>query len=486
MKPLFSEPQHPQFTRRKAIQAGAIGLLGLGTNHLHALQAAGDVEPRKEPKAKSVIYIYLPGGLAQHDSFDPKPHAPDDVRGEFGTIATQTPGIQISEHLPLLAQRTNRWSMVRSLTHPNNEHWQGHMVMCSGRTMIPPGFQASKPQPTDWPSMAAIAGNAMRGRNNLPPAVILPETLMDYAGGTASGQFAGQMGRHCDPWVVKAVPFRGEKTYGAFPTYSFNHLTEAYVNTDHLKFGTPSLSLPEGVGNGRLKTRMNLLESIEHQRRHLDEAAAIGKFDHHRQAAVSLITSEKVKWAFDVASADAKTQDRYGRNSFGWSLLMARRLVDVGVSLVQINLGNLSTWDTHGANFPKLKDFLLPPTDMALSALLDDLHESGQLENTLIVMASEFGRTPKISRLPQFYKLPGRDHWGAVQSVFFAGGGVQGGRVIGSSDKIGAYPSSDVQRPENMAASIYNALGIPRTANWFDAVDRAHQVYHGSPIAGLT
>src|SRR5207244_3594776 len=157
-----------------------------------------------------------------------------------------------------------------------------------------------------------------------------------------------------------------------------------------------------------------------------------------------------------------RTLDRYGRHAFGWSLLMARRLVELGVNLVQVNLGNNETWDTHGNAFPHLKDRLLPPTDQALSALLDDLSDSGLLDTTLIVMAGEFGRTPKISTLTQFYKGPGRDHWGAVQTVFLAGGGVKGGRVVGSSDRTGGYPATDPPTPENMAATVYAALGLPR------------------------
>ena len=177
--------------------------------------------------------------------------------------------------------------------------------------------------------------------------------------------------------------------------------------------------------------------------------------------------------------------DRYGRHSFGWSLLMARRLIEAGVNLVQVNLGNNETWDTHGNMFPHLKDKLFPPTDQALSALLDDLNASGLLDSTLIVMAGEFGRTPRISTLPSHYKLPGRDHWGKVQTVFLAGGGVIGGRVVGSSDKIGGFPRSDVQTPENLAATIYHTLGMPATVAWHDVQDRPHYVYRGNPITTL-
>jgi hypothetical protein len=229
---------------------------------------------------------------------------------------------------------------------------------------------------------------------------------------------------------------------------------------------------------------MDLLQSIEHQRQDLDRAAITESFDRSRERAISLLTDPKVKQILDVTRERPETLERYGRNSFGWSLLMARNLVEAGVNLVQVNLGNNETWDTHGEAFPHLKDKLYPPTDRALSALLDDLHERGMLDETLIVMAGEFGRTPKISHLPQHYKLPGRDHWGAVQTVFFAGGGTKGGRVVGSSDKIGAFPASDVQRPANMAATIYTALGLPETAAWYDDLNRPTHIFEGTPITG--
>ena len=200
-----------------------------------------------------------------------------------------------------------------------------------------------------------------------------------------------------------------------------------------------------------------------------------------------MLLEGRVHKALDVHAADDRLQDRYGRNSFGWSLLMARQLVEAGVSLVQVNLGNDESWDTHEAAFRVLKDFLLPPTDRAVSALIEDLSERGLLDDVLIVMAGEFGRTPKVFTFPGAEtKLPGRDHLGAVQTVFFAGGGVRGGTVVGESDAIGGYPKSDPQTPENMAATIYEALGLPRTLVWKDKLDRPHQVYHGDPIPGLT
>jgi hypothetical protein len=472
---------HPHISRRTALQAGSIGLLGLGMNHVEALRAADSGSQIQT--ANSVIYIFLSGGLGQHDSFDMKPNAPDNIRGEFSPIATETPGLQICEHMPMLAARSRHWSIVRSLTHPYNEHSQGHMVMLSGRTPMPPTFSASRPMPEDWPSIAAIAGDQLAPRNNLPPAIALPERLIHRTGRVIPGQFGGQLGRRRDPWFVSAAPFNG-KTYGAFPEFEFHHARGP--EKAGLKFQAPNLSLPEGLSSTRLSTRFQLMTNIEQQRRDLDRTANVQQFDRYRQGAISLLTDQRVQGAFDVTTAEGSVLDRYGRNSFGWSLLMARRLVEAGVSLVQVNLGNNETWDTHGNAFPNLKNSLLPPMDRSVSALLDDLSESGLLDSTLVVMAGEFGRTPKVFGLPQHYKAPGRDHWGAVQTVFFAGGGIVGGRVVGSSDKTGGYPAADPQQPENMAATIYEALGLPRTAAWKDEVDRPNHIYFGDPIAGLT
>jgi hypothetical protein len=473
--------RHPLFSRRTAVQAGAVGLLGLGSNHLAALREASAASS-KTPR--SVIYIFLSGGLAQQDSFDLKPHAPDNIRGEFNPIATRTPGIDICEHLPRLAARSHLWSLVRSLTHPSNDHSLGHHIMLTGRSVAPPTFNASKPMPEDWPSIASIAGDLTARRNNLPPAVVLPERLIHRTGRVIPGQFAGQMGPRRDPWFIEACPFNST-SYGAFPEYEFDH-ARGRESTKSLKFQAPNLSLPEQLTQGRLINRLDLLKGIDRQRSQLEAAATTEKFDRHRQSAVSLLTDQQVRRAFDVTMASDEELDRYGRNSFGWSMLMARRLIDAGVNLVQVNLGNNEAWDTHGNAFPNLRDFLFPPTDKCLSALLDDLQASGKLDETLIVMAGEFGRTPKVFGLPQHYKLPGRDHWGAVQTVWLAGGGVVGGRVIGSSDKIGGFPAADPQTPENLAATIYSALGLPSEIAWHDDLGRPHHIYHGEPIRGLT
>lgn len=478
-------PAHPRFSRRTAIQAGAVGLLGMGTNHLDELRAAAPTNAT----AKSCIYIFLSGGLTQLDSFDLKPDAPAEVRGEFNPITTATPGIQICEHLPGLAQRSERWSVCRSLTHPTNGHTLGHYFMLTGRSVASPGFQGDRlPRASDWPSIASIVGDALPPRNNnLPPAIVLPERLVHWSGGVIPGAYGGLMGRNRDPFFIEASPYGDPMWRGAYPEFTFpNQSKKPPTHADDRVYQAPNLKIEEGLRHGRFNNRLKLLASIDHQRQQLERSAEVQSYDAQRQRVISMLADPKVRRAFDVTNADPTTQERYGANSFGWSLLMAYRLVEAGVNLVQVNLGNNETWDTHGDAFPRLKDKLFPPTDRALCALLDDLQSNGLLDQTLIVMAGEFGRTPKLSTLSDSFFGPGRDHWGGVQSVFFAGGGVKGGTVIGSSDKLAAYPDSAPQKPENMAATIYDALGIAPTAAWYDESDRPHRLYHGQPIPGLT
>ena len=468
-------------SRRTAIQAGAIGLLGLGMNHLSGLRAmaAPGAPPRR---AKSVIYIFLSGGLAQHESFDMKPDAPLEIRGEFQPIRTSVPGIHICEHLPELAKRAHKWSLVRSFTHPSNDHSAAHHIMLTGRSELPLGFDPNKPKESDWPSIAAIAGAVLPQRHNLPPAIVLPEKLKHRSGRMLPGQFGGQMGHQRDPWFVEMAPYHPAH-YGAFPEYLFHH-ADGPMTDGALTFQAPHLSLPQGLNEQRVLNRTALRDELERQSRIYDATAEDAGFDRYRQAAISLLTERGVRDAFDLSKADPKSLDRYGRNSYGWSLLMARQLVESGVSLVQVNLGNNETWDTHQAAFPNLKNFLLPPMDRAVSALLDDLDARGLLSETLVVMGSEFGRTPRISQIAGA-KLPGRDHWGGAQSILLAGGGVRGGNVIGSTDAKGAYPADAAQRPENLAATIYEALGIPRWGEWHDPLERPHSIYEAEPIKGL-
>ncbi len=482
--------QHPRFSRRTAIQAGAVGLLGLGMNHLSALRAAGAASPGAVGggRARSCIYIFLSGGLAQHESFDLKPVAPAEVRGEFRPIATSTPGIQICEHLPGLARRSQHWAIVRSLTHPTNGHTLGHYFMLTGRSVRAPGFRDERAvRPDHWPSIASTVGDALPPRNNnLPPAIVLPERLVHWSGGVIPGAYAGLMGPKRDPLFIEASPYGNPFWRGAYPEYTFPNESKKPPQTpDQRVFQAPNITLAPGLNFDRVNGRVNLLGQLDQQRQTLESSATVQSYDEHRQAAISLLADPRVRRAFDVTNAEPHIQERYGRNSFGWSLLMAYRLVEAGVNMVQVNLGNNETWDTHGDIFHRLKNKLFPPTDKALCALIDDLQASGLLGSTLIVMGSEFGRTPRLSTSLESYHSAGRDHWGAVQSVFFAGGGIRGGTVIGTSDRLGAYPASSPQTPENMAATMYHALGIPAEAVWRDAVDRPHHIYYGQPIAGL-
>ena len=298
--------------------------------------------------------------MSQLDSFDLKPNAPAEIRGEFQPIATRVNGIRICEHLPLLAQRSHRWALCRSLTHPSNAHSIANHIMHTGRTKLPlgSGLEARR---TDWPAMAAVVGQVLRRRADLPPAAILPETLIE--GSPYPGQSAGAMGNRWDPWVIQASP-SNRNSHGAFPEYDF--LEDGRRPTaSGLRFQAPVLGLPEDWTPDRLSDCVGLLQSIEGHQRALERHAAVASFDHNRQRALSLLNDGRVRAAFDVCNADPKVQERYGRNSFGWSLLMAYRLIEAGVSLVQVNLGNFKTWDTHQAQFPKFKNYLLPPMDRA-------------------------------------------------------------------------------------------------------------------------
>ena len=478
----YAHPVDPRLSRRAALQAGAIGLLGLGMNHLAPLRAAGALGDKSRSSATSVIYIFLSGGLAQHESFDMKPEAPLEVRGEFRPIPTRTPGIQICEHLPELAKRSHLWALCRSLTHGSNDHSAGHHIMLTGRSDLPLGFDPNKAKESDWPSMAALATALVPPKNNLPPAIVLPEKLVHNSGRVIPGQFGGLLGRRHDPWWLDAAPYN-PSAYGAFPEFLFHHHDGARTQSN-LNFRSPNLAVPEWLMHGRLQDRLGLLAQLDRQRASLEHMAEVQGFDRYWQSAVSLLTEGRVAGAFDVSQAPIQVRERYGQNSFGWSLLTAARLVEAGVRLVQVNLGNDETWDTHEAAWPNLKNFLLPPMDKAVSALLDDLQERGLLESTLVVMAGEFGRTPKISTIPGA-SLPGRDHWGAVQSVLFAGGGVRGGTVIGASDRLGAYPTHAPQTPENLAATVFHALGLPRETTWLDEQQRPFQLYNADPIRGL-
>lgn len=460
------------FTRRGAIKAGGVGL-GFGMAELAGLRALAG---HRDSKARSVIFVFLTGGLSHHDSFDMKPEAPDDIRGEFKPIASRTPGLDVCEHLPLLAQRSDRYALVRSMQTASNGHEPACHMLLTGRLDLPPGFSLDKvPSPNEWPSIPAIVTYAQRAqRGSMPPAVVLPEPSVNEANKFRPGQYAGKLGSHWDAWHLD-IAAKCALGNGACPD-CFRFDGSEFNHGSKTVFDTPTLTLPDG-GRHRLNGRIELLAEVQRQQLALERSA--DSFGGQRQQAVSVLTDPAISSAFDVENADPRMIERYGANKFGLSLLMAKRLVEGGVNLVQVNLGKNSSWDTHHRNFVNLKDNLLPPLDRCVSALLDDLTETGLIDETLVIVAGEFGRTPKIN------KNAGRDHWGPVNTMLFAGGGVQGSNIIGASDRIGAEPTRDIQTPENFAATIYDALGIPRDAVWTDVDGRPHQIYMGAPINGI-
>jgi hypothetical protein len=469
--------QHHQPTRRAALQAGAIGLLGMSMPEVAALQSLASPTT---PRARSVIFVFLTGGLSHLDSFDLKPDAPDTIRGEFQSIATRTPGIRICEHLPMLAQRSDKYALIRSMATGSDGHEVACHMLLTGRLDLPVGFSLQNvPNPHEWPSMPALVNFAKngRGRNNLPPSVVLPEPSINEAGKVRPGQYAGRLGPRWEAWHLPMAT-KCALGNGACP-HCFRFEGTAFEHEPATIFETPALTLPDG-GAERLRGRLGLLESLEQGRRATTHNEESQRLDRHRQQALTVLNDPRTRRAFEVESADPRTLARYGRNKFGLSLLMAYRLVEAGVSLVQVNLGKNSTWDTHRRNFVNLRDNLFPHFDRSVSALLDDLSQSGMLRDTLVIVTGEFGRTPRINR------DAGRDHWGPVMSLMMAGGGVQGGRVIGASDRIGAQPSADRLTPENLAATVYDALGIPHDTTWRDTDGRPYEMYRAQPIAGLT
>lgn len=461
-----------EVSRRRMVQATSAGLLSgaAGLREGSARASGGGSSP------KSVIFVWLTGGLSHQDTFDMKPLAPADVRGEFVPIDTRTPGVQVCEHLPQLAGLSNRWSVLRSLSTESNGHGPACHMLLTGRVDLPPGFSAQGPTPNDWPSMGSMITASLRGDSTLPPAAILPQPSINEANKTRPGQYAGRLGSGHEAWHID-IAANCPLGNGACPD-CFRFDEDTFEHASSSIFNTPDLKLPSG-GLRRLEERLSLLGRVERQHPELASYNAAAQLGRSRQQALNLLTDPRTSSAFDVEHADAATVARYGKNKFGLSLLMARRLVESGVRYVQVNLGKNSSWDTHRRNFVNLRRNLLPHLDRSMSALISDLDESGMLDDTLVIMTGEFGRTPRIN------KDSGRDHWGPLNSALFAGGGVMPGRVVGASDQIAAYPIDDLQRPENLAATVYSTLGIPREAQWIDVDGRPHQVYRGNPIQGL-
>lgn len=472
--------RHPQLPRREALRLGALGVLGLGLADVLRLECEA---AEKASRPGSVIYLFQSGGPAQHETFDLKPDAPSAVRGEFNPIDTATPGMQICEHMPMLAQRSQKYAILRSFAHASNDHSLGHHIMLTGSDTMPVGFDPNRPTHNDWPSMATVANYHLRDRSpEIPPSVVLPHMLIHRTGRVIPGQMAGRMDARFDPMLLNVAPDCAGG-YGACPQcFHFENLK--YQHKGASDFARAGFELPQGVSLPRVSDRAEWLKTVETMRREIDQTAGQVALDRYRGQALSLLTNNRTARAFDVHREDPRVLDRYGRHQFGRSLVLARRLVEAGVRMVQVNLGNNETWDTHQSAWPVLKDKLLPPLDQALSALLDDLEARGLLERTLIVMGGEFGRTPRISTLPGV-KLPGRDHWGSAQSLFFAGAGVRGGTVVGATDRLGGHPRTQPYHPSDLAATVYQALGLGPNPEYRDRLNRPFAATDGTPIAPL-
>ncbi len=442
-------------TRRELLQVGYSGLLGIGLSSLPVGPAAAATSRQTQGpttrKPRSVILVFLTGAPSHLDLFDLKPEAPPEVRGEFKPIATNVPGIQIGEHLPRLAARADRYAIVRSLAHRDNNHLVATHHLLTGHPQ-PGAFFDKVASRDDWPSYASALEYLRPRQDGVPSGVNLPTFLMQGPL-TWPGQHAGFLGPRHDPWQITQDPNAAE-------------------------FRVDNLSLAPGMEVDRLGDRRTLLEQVDRQQQRLADQAVARRLADQQRLAFSVLTSGAVARAFEMDREPLTVRERYGRHAFGQSLLLARRLVQAGVSVVQANMGRVQNWDTHGNNFSRLKNQLLPPLDQGVAALLDDLTATGLLEETLVVLLGEFGRTPKISGT-------GRDHWAPCFFGLFAGAGVRGGQVIGRSDKIGAYPATTPFAPDDVGATVYHVLGVEPAVEVRDRQDRPVRLNRGEVINSL-
>jgi hypothetical protein len=434
----------PGVNRRELLQVGCSGLLGLSLPTVYGGRAAaapgtavpGTATPGKRATSgKSVILVFQSGGGSHLDTFDPKPEAPDSTRGEFGVIDTTLADIKFSEHVPHLAQRTDRLAIVRSMAHSDNRHLSGTHNTLTG-TVQPFRGNSNEDKELnrgDWPNYGGALNYLAPRNNGLPSHVTVPNPLIEGSL-TWPGQHAGFLRAAHDPWVLKSDPSSKD-------------------------FKVDGLAFPDGLSVSRLQSRRDLLTRYNVQNGGLDNWARQQQFTSQQENAYTLLTSGKVAQAFDIKSETEKMRDRYGRNKSGQTLLLARRLVQAGVPVVQCNMGIVQSWDTHTDNWGKLKNTLLPGLDLGVAALLDDLTEQGMIDDTLVIVVGEFGRTPRISTLAGQSKS-GRDHWAMCYTALFAGGGVKGGQVIGASDRIGGYPRTPPHHPNDLGATVYHTLGI--------------------------
>lgn len=449
-------PSH-DVSRRDLLRIGAAGVVGSALPFTHAATAKA---AHGTARAKSVLMVVLSGGLSQLDTLDMKPDAPVEIRGEFSGIDTAVPGIRICEHLPRLAQQMKHWSIIRSLSHLEHNHLLAMHVALTGRpTPVPRGASDLDrvESRNDFPNFAS-ALDVLRPRNDgVPTGVSLPNYFIEGPL-TWPGQYSGFLGPKHDPWQINQDP-------------------------NDPNFRIDSLSLQPGLTSSRLVSRRSLLEGINGASGR-DSGVRTNSFTEQQEIAFSLLTSDRVAKAFQIQSEAQETRDRYGRNKFGQSLLLSRRLIEAGVPIVQAAMGIVQTWDTHVDNWGRLKNVLLPDLDKGLAALMEDLSTSGLLEHTLVIVTGEFGRTPKVSTFGGA-GLPGRDHWAHTYSGLFAGAGVRGGQVIGQSDAIAGYPMSRPWSPADMCTTIFEALGVSHNATLLDPLGRVNHLLNGEVIEPL-
>jgi hypothetical protein len=507
---------HPDFGRRELLRVGGLGLVGTSLADLLRLEAQASAAPGRRKKARAVVFIFQSGGPSQHETFDPKPDAPDGIRGAYGTVQTSLPGVRFCEYLPRLAARANRFSIVRTMHHPadrqfRNEHNSCTYLLHTGRTEMPPGdsnasITAPRAGRFEWPSLGSLiayaAGPALRCV--LPAVIELPRVShMRYP-----GRGAGVLGPRYERWGVDlAPPCRAPDPAGSCPN-CFSHDDpndptrapgkgpKAWWNNSSCR--NPDFHLPDlgslDVLPAQLRDRTSLLHRLEGLRRQLDHAdrnGLLAGWDAHRQRALELLTTTRPGRhnPFDLNQEPDRVRELYGREEWGQGLLVARRLVEAGVRMVQVNMRG---WDTHQNAFRDLKGKLLPSLDRCLGGFLDDLAQRGLLDETLVVMCGEMGRTPRISPISPGGRnasgevfTPGRHHWGDVFPCFFAGGGIQPGQVIGQTDRHGGLPVTDACTPADLAATIFHLLGVGPDAEFHDAEGRPYRMTQGTPIRAL-
>lgn len=457
-------------SRREVLRLGALGLGGWTLPELARLQQAQATagQPVKPARAKRCLILAMIGGPPHQDTFDLKPQAPAEIRGEFKPIATNVPGIQVCDHLPRLARHADKYAIVRSVHTDNHNHSTSEYAMFSGFLVPTTGENNSTPEPNDNPAFGSVLWK-LRGKAGPVPPYVLLCGIPDYNGGPYRGELAGRLGKQYNPITV------AKQDYAA-PTFKVS-----------------DLELIDEVSPARLQGRHDLLQGLEGS---LSAALAVAGsksgWDANRRNGFDLLGSRRIRSAFDLEAEPPRVRDRYGRHTFGQSVLLARRLLEqeVGVSCVTVHWGTsanpganryLPIWDTHYGNCPALKELLLPTTDQAFSALLEDLDERGLLDETLIVWMGDFGRTPKIN------ERGGRDHWGSCFTVVLAGGGIRGGQVYGASDQIAAYPKENPVTHGDIHATIYHALGIDsQTVTVTDALGRELPLHDkGKPLEKL-